>query len=178
MLCENCRVNQADVHFVCVENGEKHVKHLCRHCAESRLHLDDVSNLMRMSLSIQGLAGLEDVFKNLIMPALRAGEEDIADEPKVCPHCGEVLPDYLFEDDDNRPARRNRIVVRQKKGEKKISPRVSIEDVLADLNVQMKEAARSEDYERAARLRDRIAEIKNAEETENNGITETRDSDS
>ena len=45
--------------------------------------------------------------------------------------------------------------------------KVTKEEEIAELTKKMEKAAKSENYELAARLRDKISELKQAEETEN-----------
>ena len=71
MLCEQCKVKRAEIHLVNVINGERHVQHLCRECAEAHLHLDDVSNLMKMSFSVGFLVNFVLAYIYLLLPAVR-----------------------------------------------------------------------------------------------------------
>ena len=87
MLCEQCKVRRAEIHLVNVVNGERQVQHLCRECAEAHLHLDDVSNLLKMSFSVEGLMDIEEAFKELVIPALR-GAYTRKRAARLCPHCG------------------------------------------------------------------------------------------
>ena len=52
MLCERCGTRHADIHLVKVMNGERRVQHLCRECAGEFLSTNDVTNLMKLSLSV------------------------------------------------------------------------------------------------------------------------------
>ncbi|MCR5335485.1 MAG: UvrB/UvrC motif-containing protein [Synergistes sp.] len=153
MLCEQCKERRAEVHLVTVINGERCIRHLCRECAENSLRAEDVSNLMRMSFSLEGLMGIEEAFKELVLPALRSAQQPPR-QPRLCPHCGAELPSSMFESTPMaRPARAHR--------------KVTKEEEIAELTKKMEKAAKSENYELAARLRDKISELKQAEETEN-----------
>ena len=70
MLCERCGTRHADIHLVKVVNGERRVQHLCRECAGEFLSTNDVTNLMKLSLSVEGLMGIDEAFRELVMPAL------------------------------------------------------------------------------------------------------------
>ena len=153
MLCDQCKERRAEVHLVTVINGERCIRHLCRECAENSLRADDVSNLMRLSFSLEGLMGIEEAFKELVLPALRSAQQPPR-QPRLCPHCGAELPSSMFESTPMaRPARAHR--------------KVTKEEEIAELTKKMEKAAKSENYELAARLRDKISELKQAEETEN-----------
>ncbi len=147
MLCDQCKVKRAEVHLVTVINGERCIRHLCRECAENSLRTDDVSNLMRLSFSLEGLMGIEEAFKELVLPALR-GVQPQAKQPRLCPHCGAELPSSMFESTPMaKPAR----------VQKKMTP----EEEIADLTRKMQKFVKNENYELAAKLRDRISELKN-----------------
>lgn len=152
MLCEQCKERRAEVHLVTVINGERCVRHLCRECAENSLRAEDVSNLMKLSFSLEGLLGIEDAFKELVLPAIRSAQQ-MPRQTRLCPHCGAELPSSMFESTPMaRPARAHR--------------KTTKEEEIAELTKKMEKAAKSENYELAARLRDRISELKQAEETD------------
>ena len=97
MLCERCGTRHADIHLVKVVNGERRVQHLCRECAGEFLSTNDVTNLMKLSLSVEGLMGIDEAFRELVMPALRGAYAQKKSAKHICPHCGGVLPDSMFE---------------------------------------------------------------------------------
>ncbi len=156
MLCEQCGTRRAEVHLVKVVNGERRVQHLCRECAGEFLSMNDVTNLMKLSFSVEGLMGIDEAFRDLVMPALRGAYEDKKKNRRICPHCGGVLPDSMFDrqgetEPENAP--------HQEEAENKV---MTAEEEMAALESKMREAVRSEDYEYAAKLRDRISELKNS----------------
>ena len=161
MLCEQCKVKRAEIHLVNVINGERHVQHLCRECAEAHLHLDDVSNLMKMSFSVEGLLNIEEAFKDLVLPALR-GVYANKKYKRLCPHCGGVLPDSMFEE----PAGEQDSPETENAGPEASARVMSAEEELAELSKKMDEAVKSENYEYAAQLRDRMAELKKSNMTQ------------
>ncbi|MFR5880503.1 MAG: hypothetical protein ACLUEQ_06700 [Cloacibacillus evryensis] len=158
MLCEQCKVKRAEIHLVNVINGERHVQHLCRECAEAHLHLDDVSNLMKMSFSVEGLLNIEEAFKDLVLPALRGVYANKKDK-RLCPHCGGVLPDSMFEE----PAGE------QDSQETDAGPEASARVMSAEEGSRafqrwMRPLNRKIEY--AAQLRDRMAELKKSNMTQ------------
>ena len=88
MLCERCGTRHADIHLVKVVNGERRVQHLCRECAGEFLSSNDVTNLMKLSLSVEGLMGIDEAFRELVMPALRGAYAQKKSAKHICPHCG------------------------------------------------------------------------------------------
>ena len=100
MLCEQCGTRRAEIHLVSVVNGEKRVQHLCRECAGEFLNMNDVTNLMKLSFSVEGLMGIDEAFRELVMPALRSAYANKKNARHICPHCGKELPDSMFEHKD------------------------------------------------------------------------------
>ena len=100
MLCEQCGTRRAEIHLVSVVNGEKRVQHLCRECAGEFLNMNDVTNLMKLSFSVEGLMGIDEAFRELVMPALRSAYANKKSARHICPHCGKELPDSMFEHKD------------------------------------------------------------------------------
>ena len=161
MLCEQCKVRRAEIHLVNVVNGERQVQHLCRECAEAHLHLDDVSNLLKMSFSVEGLMDIEEAFKELVIPALR-GAYTRKRAARLCPHCGGVLHDAMFEE-----RTKSQSVPAEEEVKDDTSARVmTAEEELSELSKKMEAAVKSENYEYAAQLRDRMAELRKSNMTQ------------
>ena len=160
MLCERCGTRHADIHLVKVVNGERRVQHLCRECAGEFLSTNDVTNLMKLSLSVEGLMGIDEAFRELVMPALRGAYAQKKSAKHICPHCGGVLPDSMFERRDAE----DKVTARPDADadEDKV---MTAEEEMAALEKKMLEAVKAEDYEYAAKLRDRISELKNSHDT-------------
>lgn len=158
MLCEQCGTRRAEIHLVKVVNGERHVQHLCRECAGELLCMDDAANLMNLSFSVVGLMGIEEAFKDFVLPAFREASENKKKSRHICPHCGGALPDSMFEHKGETEPE----AAPQKEAENKV---MSAADEMAALESKMREAVKAEDYEYAAKLRDRISELKNSNDT-------------
>ena len=160
MLCERCGTRHADIHLVKVVNGERRVQHLCRECAGEFLSTNDVTNLMKLSLSVEGLMGIDEAFRELVMPALRGAYAQKKSAKHICPHCGGVLPDSMFERRDAED--KETASPDAAEDEDKV---MTAEEEMAALEKKMLEAVKAEDYEYAAKLRDRISELKNSHDT-------------
>lgn len=157
MLCEHCGTRRAEIHLVNVVNGERHVQHLCRECAGEYFKIDDATNLMRMSFLVEGLMGIDQAFRDLVMPALRSAYAHKKENRRVCPHCGGVLPDSMFERKDDETAPVENAAPAAEEGI------MTAEEEMFSLERKMREAVKAEDYETAAKLRDRMAELKNTD---------------
>ncbi|MEG1824381.1 MAG: UvrB/UvrC motif-containing protein [Cloacibacillus sp.] len=160
MLCEQCGVKEAEIHLVNVVNGERHFSHLCRECAGTKLRLDDVSNIIKMSFSLDGLSNIEEAFKELVMPALR-GIEVTKKKRHICPHCGSVLPASMFADKEADDLFDEMSAEDVRHISERAAP-ISAEEEMAELSKKMAEAVKKEEYEAAAKFRDRILELKHS----------------
>lgn len=163
MLCEQCGTKHAEIHLVNFVNGERHVRHLCRKCASEHLNVDDVTNLMKMSFSVEGLKGIEEAFKEFVVPALRAAYAKKNGAHHVCPHCGGILPDSMFEHAEEAHPEQTQQEIHED------NQVMSAEEEMAELEKMMRDAVKAEDYEYAAELRDRISVLKNSHEREIDG---------
>lgn len=148
MLCEQCGVKEAEVNLVTVVNGERRTAHLCRECAETRLHLDDVTNVLKMSFSLEGLRDVESALRDLVMPAVR---NIYGKGAHRCPHCGGVLPESMFTGAETQE---------EPPQESGVIPPMGPDEAVDELSKKMAAAVKEENYEFAARLRDRIAELR------------------
>ncbi len=102
--------------------------------------------------------GIDEAFRELVMPALRGAYAQKKSAKHICPHCGGVLPDSMFERRDAE----DKETARPDAAEDKV---MTAEEEMAALEKKMLEAVKAEDYEYAAKLRDRISELKNSHDT-------------
>lgn len=163
MLCEQCGTKHAEIHLVNFVNGERHVRHLCRECASEHLKVDDVTNLMKMSFSVEGLRGIEEAFKEFVVPALRAAYYRQKSSQHICPHCGGALPDSMFAHVKEEPSDEAPQAIHND------NQVMTAEEEMAELEKMMRAAVKAEDYEHAAELRDRIIVLKNSREHDLDG---------
>ncbi|KAF0193771.1 MAG: protein YacH [Bacillota bacterium] len=164
MLCEECKAQQATVHYTQVVNGEKTEMHLCEDCAKARSDID-ILGFPGTGFNINSLlAGLMN-FEHGPTPAkLRA---------EACSTCG---ADY------NRFTQSGRLGCADcyKTFAKQISPllkrihgttahhgkvpskgakEISRKRRLTNLKLEQRAAVESEQYEKAAELRDQIRKL-------------------
>lgn len=165
MLCQNCKRNDAGVHLKRIVGGESAEIHLCSVCAAS-LGVRD---------AVTGFSPFGEMFGNIQSSAVRSANrvlrcetcgfsfEDIARTGiPGCPDCYRTFSVKL------RPTIgkiHGRAVFKGKAPEKyDNSRRSSIE--IADLREQLERAVKAEDFEAAAKLRDRIRELQSQEENQ------------
>ena len=92
MLCDDCKKNEARVHFIVLKNGDTTEMNLCRDCAA------------RYSKAMAGMSGgdysINDFIKGVIQhmpaPSEATAEEKPTDEETLftCPNCGMSFRDF------------------------------------------------------------------------------------
>ena len=148
MLCERCGVNKSEVHLVRIINGERHDEHICRECAKEMLPLDDAAKMLKMTFSLEGIMDVQEALRDLIFPAFPDLSSD-SDNLLRCPHCGEPLPNDIFDDSG--------AVLDEREEKELFIPEFDFNtDELESLKREMELAVREERYERAAEVRDKI----------------------
>ena len=165
-LCEECKVREATVLYIEIVDGTKVVKHLCEICAEKlslglpkeekKKKTDKLFNIKPSSIKEMFSSPVEEK-KNLQCQHCHMTWEYFKKTGKFgCAYCYEAFYEnlkgylkrihgtYVYH---GRPYRRKSVPV-----ENIIEEKLSLER-------ELKEAVESEDFERAAKLRDRIKEL-------------------
>lgn len=161
MKCELCKDNEATIHLTQVVDGAVKKVHLCESCAAQSGF--DVHGPMSVTDVLLGLGG--DMPEP--MPTLKATERSCprchmrrVDFKKTgrlgCPACYEAFEDQLI------PLLK--VMHRQDRHKGKIPERqreqVQNTNELGELKAQLEKAIAEENYEEAARVRDRIHSIR------------------
>lgn len=157
MVCENCGSTEAVVHLTQIVNNQMSTHHLCERCAAEKglentpepgnLPLVDVIAQMTMEPADPQMTGTECSFCGLTF-------DDFRQTGRLgCPHCYETFAGHL-----------PRLLRRIHGGVKHIGkvylppdPTASeMEKRLEGLRRKLERAVQSEDFERAAQIRDQI----------------------
>jgi protein arginine kinase activator len=163
MLCDECKERPANVHFTQIVNGQKTETHLCEECAAQKgTYIFQIDN----SFSIPNLlASFFGSFNMQGMPVLPSAKscancgtsfEDVKTTGKLgCSECYSVFAEEL-EPTLRRIQGNNRHIgkVPARGGEK-----VIMKKKVEYLKQQLQQAVLSEDYEKAAEIRDVIKDI-------------------
>jgi len=175
MVCDICGENEAIIHVQQIMGGEILEIHMCAECARKKgvaLEKDGTGDFSLSKL----LSGLVESFT----------QDDQYQQTEECPHCGTSLSEIQEEERAGCPecygVFRNtideilgeyteRIVHRGKYPEKLKAYKAILIDKEV-LKRKLKEAVKKEDYEYAAKLRDRIMEL---EKNPNQNSGETND---
>lgn len=184
MLCQICKAKPATIHIQEFVDGEKRSLHLCAECARKRAGLENPFDdphlqemLERLSQTIAENAGL----------AFGGNRPDPSEKPPeppnvVCPTCGletqtflktgllgcpdcyDAFAEFLAQD---LPLKQHGMIHRGRAPlehetqipDPQLSERVFRRKELEKLRKSLDESVRREEYELAAELRDRIAEL-------------------
>jgi protein arginine kinase activator len=161
MQCEVCQSREATIHLTEISDGVRTETHLCEQCAQEQ------------GVGAKSYIPLNELLSNLLSVGHKENESGgPAQGGEVCPHCGYTLEkfrekavlgcphDYeVFEKEllpliqkahDGAAAHCGKIPSRMPKDEQ-----MQIE--IANLRRQLDEALRCENYELAAKLRDKLA---------------------
>jgi protein arginine kinase activator len=163
MLCQVCNKKTATIHLTEITNGLRNEMHLCEYCAVE-----------------QGIAAKSQVSINELLSGLLAvqpSDEEMfgpSEEKKSCPICGFTLDQFRKEavlgcPNDYEFFENALLPLIEKAHNGKTShcgkipsrmPQEAKEQIkLANLQQQLDVAVRKEDYEEAARLRDKIKQL-------------------
>ena len=158
--CERCKKNLATVHLTEIRNGKREEIHLCEQCAR------DLKVPHKTPLSVNDLLGIL-IEKEEQSGAARPGED------VKCPNCGITFSEFKKKGrfgcaDDYRLFGEDLVPILKKiHGSSKYIGKVPasqnaqpvfLRELLA-LRKRLKEVIKSEEYEEAARVRDRIKEL-------------------
>jgi protein arginine kinase activator len=165
MLCENCGKNEAAIHLTQIQNNEMTTRHLCEVCAEG----------MGLSSGSSASAPLADFIAQMGKGMLT----ETVSQPGTCPACGLSLADFkktgrlgcarcwsVF-DASLRGLLRKLHGGTQHSGKVYLPPHPSESDRTArivSLRRSLARAVESEDFERAAGLRDQIRRLEAGQE--------------
>lgn len=161
MLCDNCGKNEATMHYTEIINGKKKVMHLCSECAKN-------NNEFESPFSIHNfLTGLLESKPDGPMKV------DYV-EPKKCEGCGMTYGKFKqtgkFGCDQCYEAFKDRLDPLFKrihghnnhtgKVPKRAGGRIRVRKEIKDLRDKLEKSIKSEEFERAAELRDKIRDLK------------------
>jgi len=162
MLCEKCKKNAATIYFQQIINGEKREFHLCSECAAK----------------MQGIIPFDTTFDNMFKGFLE-GFMDMGNvgysqqKALVCPSCKMTFDEFRetgrvgCSDCYNAFKKQFASVLKNIHGSirhlgkipKKAGSELSAKREIENLRDELKRAVKNEEYEQAARLRDKIRSL-------------------
>lgn len=195
MLCERCRIREANIKYTEVINGVKTEHNLCAQCAKE-MDFGPYSAIFDgefpLAKLLSGLLGIgeetqeEKSYKGIVCPVCKTSYDDFVEKSRFgCQDCYSVF-DPLIRDNIKKIQGSDRHVGKvpkfqaesiQNQGEEteKQGPKKELtpEEKIAMLQARLKEALQREEYEEAAVCRDEIRQLKEAaQENSGNGMDE------
>ena len=184
MLCERCKIREANIKYTEVINGVKTEHNLCAQCAKE-LDFGQYSAIFDgdfpLGKLLSGLLGLENAspeeenIQEIACPTCGTTYEAFVENSRFgCPDCYRVFDLLIGEKikklqgNDCHTGKKPRMQIEEKEThvEKDGEMRLSREEEIRELERKLKEALRCEEYETAARCRDRIRALKEGGEDE------------
>lgn len=168
MLCERCGDNEASVHLTRIINGKKEEIHLCEECARksSQLNLDD------NNFSFQSL--LSGILNHSFSNGNSSVFENNNSQNLVCQNCGMSYQEFtkrglfgceecfnVFEGKlDDLFKRIHGNIRHNGKYPLSFKQKLEAKSEITDLKKEMQTAVEKENFEKAAKIRDKIHAIK------------------
>ena len=170
MLCQNCGEKEATVHLTKIINGEKTELFLCEECAEKT---------GKISLPNSDPFSFQNLLAGILNPEIESSFTSTS-ETLTCDNCGLTYEEFsengLFGCSDCYQTFGDRLdpLVKRIHGSKSHNGKVPrrrggdlrIKREIEDLRKDMEEAVASENFERAAEIRDEIHELEEQLEAE------------
>ncbi len=160
MQCQVCQKKEATIHLTEITDGVRSEMHLCEQCAQEE------------GIAVKSQLSINELLSGLL--ATQPSDDELfgdSEQETACPHCGFTLAQFtkeavlgcpydyeVFEKSllpliekahDGKTVHRGKVPSKMPKDTKK-------QIKLASLRQQLDSAVQSEDYERAAKLRDEI----------------------
>lgn len=158
MLCQHCKKQTATVHLTDLVKGDKRERHLCENCAAQE------------GVVVKQHVSMTDVLNSFLMS--QAGVQELA--KLRCPDCGLTFIEFRSQgllgcpnDYDVFGEALGSVIERAQEGKthhtgKNPGEAIEVDPVERErltLQQELREAVEAEDYERAAKLRDRLTEL-------------------
>lgn len=190
MLCENCKIREANIRYTEVINGVKTEHNLCSQCAKemdmghySAIFDGDfpLAKLLSSLLGLEESSQKEDKLQQIICPVCKTSYQDFVENSRFgCPDCYHVF-DLLIGDKIKKLQGNDTHKGKQPKFRKMepasavagdggntvgtvVKETASRTEAITILKAKLQEAVGKEEYEAAARYRDQIKELSREED--------------
>lgn len=176
MLCDKCKKNEAHIYYTEIINGEKSEQHLCEECAREYTSFQMGTPILNQELTLGSL--LSTILGNYGSAAQEKGN---IQKELHCDNCGMTYSEFMkigrfgcekcyesFQSilDNSIRSIQGADTHTGKKPKKYETRTEKIIKELSDidkLTIKLQDAIEKEEFEEAARLRDRIRELKQEE---------------
>ena len=160
MICSICQINEATIHILRIEKDYIVKIHICEECL-SKGYMD------RAEFIQSDIVG--DIFfvgdtKNIICPHCNTTYKEFeSTELLGCPHCAITFEEKLKDIVESKQGKDLQHIGKTPiKAKQHFEKRDIVEMKIFNLEKRLKSAITNEEYEKAAKIRDRIKELKSA----------------
>jgi protein arginine kinase activator len=162
MLCQECNKNKASVYYNENINGEKVEKYLCSECAKEYTNVDFDFNMpfsMMDVISKLGFQPEKEAESKLICPTCNSTYSDFKNTGRFgCSHCYEAFSSQINPMLQNIHGHLEHVG----KAPKKSYHSISVKNEVKKIKEELDRAVKTEDYEEAAKLRDKIKALEDS----------------
>lgn len=152
MFCENCHARIANVHIMKIINGEKTETHLCSECAANKNQIHSYTDMSeKMFNSFSGKGFISDDFFEKCQNVFESIEENNENN-----RANRLLGSELNYKKFRNNLKKSIDSQHQNQIEDEINDESQADSILIDLKNQLKKCIETEDYEKAAQIRDKI----------------------
>ncbi|MSS62569.1 UvrB/UvrC motif-containing protein [Velocimicrobium porci] len=177
MLCSRCHKREAKIYYTEISNGEKKEQFLCEECAGEYTSFQNQSEAGEMTIGgllssiisnyyADSISKEEEELLKLQCPTCKMTYEQLMNEGKFgCADCYHVFKQVMdkgirqIQGADVHTGKRPAGYVKQEEEEIKLTE-------IDKLTIELQAAVQREEYEKAAKLRDQIKELRKQEELE------------
>lgn len=193
MLCERCKIREANIKYTEIINGVKTEHNLCAHCAKEMdfgQYAAILDGEFPLGKLLSGLLGLEDdeeetdVRSKVVCPTCGTSFDDFVESSRFgCPDCYGVFDLFISDKmkqlqgsehhKGKHPRFQSTFEKEQegKSGQEEVPVLRNCEDTrsaaaskqIRELEAQLRDAVKQEEFELAAQCRDQIRELKREE---------------
>jgi protein arginine kinase activator len=164
MQCQCCKNNTATIHLTEITDGQRSEMHLCELCAQ------------KQGLTVKTQIPLNELLSTLLSAQAQPEPASAADEERACPHCGITLREFRKKsllgcpDDYDVFEQYLRPIIQYSheggathcgKVPSSAPGETKKQAELSALRRELQAAVREENYEAAAKLRDKINQLIN-----------------
>lgn len=174
MLCDKCKKNEAKIYYTEIINGEKKEQHLCEDCAMEYTSFQMGSTVMNSEVTLGNLLStiLGNYYANSTQEAGKREQEpqckgcgmtysEFMKEGRFgCVSCYDSFEKVLEKSIKNIQGADTHIGKRPKGFETKADKIVKELSETDKLSIRLQEAIEKEEFEEAAKIRDRMRELK------------------
>lgn len=178
MLCSRCHKREAKIYYTEISNGEKKEQFLCEECASEYTSFQNPSEVSEMTIGgllssiisnyyADSISKEEEKLLNLQCPTCKMTYEQLMNEGKFgCADCYHVFKQVM---DKGIRQIQGADIHTGKRPAGYVKPEEEEEMKLTEidkLSIELQTAVQREEYEEAARLRDKIKELKEQKKVE------------